>query len=202
MTERARDEITNGILKAIRDAGAEASEREVNLLVEAVREQGQKPPLNGYRKANGEYAKKLNKWLEDGERLVKAHPDNFNFHFVFSPTPTAGESMPSLMHRAEERYDFFLAILVQMRRQCEWIIENKFGEHGHAGYQQERAATAARELMERHRLPLAYSSPTSTYRSVARLFYQAMMGEADGEDIERACEVVARGPAIVIATEN
>jgi hypothetical protein len=204
MAEQQIAEITKEIVKEIRKAGTEATDADVYVLVEAVSLLKQYPPLNGYRKDNAKYAAKFIKWIEEGERLMKAHPEGFNFNFLFAPDPVPGESALSVMQRAAQRYEATSSVLARLRERCRWIISNKFGEHRSAGYQQERAAIASRELMERLRLPLAYSSSTSTYRSVARLLYQAMLGREpeDGEDIERACEAVARGPEIVTATET
>ena len=88
-----------------------------------------------------------------------------------------------------------LSMLWKLHERCHRILDLRLGEHGSAGHQQVRAAAVSRELMERCGLPLAYASPTSAYRVVASLLYEEMMGEY-GKDLERACETVARRPAI------
>src|SRR5262249_23202602 len=84
-------------------------------------------------------------------------------------------------------------IFDDMRRNCEWIIKERVGEHGNAGQKQVHAAWVAIDLMEQHGLPLTYSSETSVYRAVARLIFEAMTGVAskNGADIARACKSVA-----------
>jgi hypothetical protein len=195
---RTDREIVKDIRHKISEAGADAPEARISELIEGLRNLESCPPLTGFRKDNTRYARKLSKWLQEGENLLKQHPKEFNFHFLFAPEPSDNETIHTSASKAELRYEFLRSILIELRSRCEWIIKNKFGEHRLAGYQQERAATASRELMEQCGLPLAYSSPTSPYRRVASLFFEAMTGMYD-EELERACEAMSWSP---VATEK
>jgi hypothetical protein len=86
------------------------------------------------------------------------------------------------------------SILGVARRECERIINTKQGVHHNAGSRQYHAAFEAQSLALKHKLTLAYSSSTSAYRTIARLFFEAIAERPlnNGEDIERACENVAR----------
>jgi hypothetical protein len=200
------NEIAKEIVKEIvRNTGsAKVTEVEVNVMIDFLREMKQESlPYRGYRRDNMEYAAKVRKWIEEGERLMPGC-HGVSFYFLFEPELQEDEDPVSSYNRGVEAYDRFSAMLSRLKQGCDWIIENKYGEHRSSGYQQLEAAYAARDLLEPHGVPISYSSPTSTYRSVARLLYEAMTGHsaADGADIERACEIAARDRAIVIATER
>jgi hypothetical protein len=199
--ERRTDkEIVDDIRRGIRAANVDVPEARIRELIEGLRALEAYGPLAGNRTLNRKYAKKFIGWIDDGRRLLAEHPENFNLHLLFAPHAPVFERIESVYQRAELRYEWFAALLADMRSRSEWIIESKYGEHGSAGYQQERAAIASRELMEQFKLPLAYSSQTSTYRTVASLFFEAMTGIC-GADLERACEAMTR-PKLNIGTEN
>ena len=101
--------------------------------------------------------------------------------------------------QAEVRCELLMEILATMRRRCGWVVDHRVGEHRATGFQQERAAIAAGELMENCGLPLTYSLPSSPYCRVASLFFEAMTGTFEA-DLERACRKVAQGP--IIRTEK
>lgn len=122
-----------------------------------------------------------------GEAFINS-PEGFNFHMLFAPEEF--ESVEMMMQEAEQRYEALATILAGVRDRCTWVAETKIGGHRLSGLPQERAAIASREIMQRCGLPLAYSSPTSPYRVVAGLVFEAMTGEF-GRDMERACEDMA-----------
>jgi hypothetical protein len=189
---RSVDEIVTDIMKTIADASPPpAQEDRVRRLIAALSNLKHYGPLNGNRADNKEFAERLLKWLDKGETLMRGSPKNFNFSMLFAPDPAVAESMVTIYEQADARYEMLAEILSAMHRRCEWIIKTGFGEHAHTGYQQERAAIAAGELMNECSLPHAYSSPLSPYRMVASLLYEAMTGEF-GKDVERACEAMAR----------
>jgi hypothetical protein len=89
------------------------------------------------------------------------------------------------------------------RQRLDELASADLGVRRNAGYPQEWAAITARELCERHGLPLAYSSSTSAYCKGARLFFEAMTGKPPDEDgeglIMRACRAMH---AVPICTET
>jgi hypothetical protein len=196
---RTDQEIVQDILHEVRTAGAEAPEAGVRGLIEGLRALKLYGPLSGNRSSNRKYARKLVVWIDGGKQLLAEHPENFNLNLLFAPEPAAGDHIEAVYQKAELRYGWFAALLADMRSRCDWIIEHKYGEHGSAGYQQERSAIASREVMDQLKLPLAYSSPTSAYRRVASLFFEAMTGTYDA-DLERACEAMAASK-LVTGTE-
>ena len=204
---------TTAIVKELRNAGVsdprtELIERRVNQLIEILRELKPHGPPRGNRKANRDHAKKLISSIDQCEQLLADYPENFPLNFLFTRLPTslfvadteAVEDRAEAVYLEAERRRFdFVVFLRDMRKKCERIIEHRLGEHGRSGYQQERAAMASRELLEPFGIPLHPTSPTSAYRTIARLFLEATTGtcSADGADIQRACEAVARLPRSV-----
>lgn len=199
---RTTDEIVADIIRAL-DAAA-AIKPTVLLAIDGLRQLSKYPPLTGYRKDNERFAQRLKKWADDGNRLFADAPKDFNLHMLFAPENcgplNSREGIEAMARQAAAGYAALTGWLAHLRSKCDWIIQNKIGEHRHAGINQERVAIAARELCERVGKPLAYSSPTSAYRIVAGLLYEAMTGE-QGRDMERACEFIAQ-TTIVTATER
>jgi hypothetical protein len=179
-------QIAKEIVKQIKRAKPTADLSEAEVLDTVDR--WQRPDLSpGLRKQNKKYAEEVIEWIKTGERLLTPRRDTVRPSYFFSDW---NELL--LQKNALVRMRSLKKIFDDMRRQCEWIIEQKIGEHGNAGQEQVRAAWAAVDLMERHGLPLAYSSENSAYRTVARLLFEAMTGRTskNGADIARACKSV------------
>lgn len=188
---RTAIDIAKEIISEIRKVSPaiDESETDVCYIIMGLRRLSPLAPFKGYRRENTNYAAKLIEWIKEGQALLAnaaASSQGVLPGIFFIDVPELGEN----------RASHFAGILDAMRLRCEWVVQTKIGVHGNSGYQQERAAIIARGLMEKHGLPLAYSSPTSTYRKVARMFLEAMTehASASAEDIERACEVVAKLP--------
>jgi hypothetical protein len=189
---RTTDEIVREIVQTLQSD--QVIEPVVRLLVDGLRQLHKYGPLSGYRKDNREFARKIKRWSEDGEKIFAKLPENFNVHMLFAPEDcgplNTPERIEAMARQAEAGYGILKHWLTTLKFRCEWVIRSKIGEHRHAGYQQERVAVAARELCEKAGKPLAWSSPTSAYRIVAGLLYETMTGE-QGRDMERACEFIA-----------
>jgi hypothetical protein len=186
---RSAIDVAKDISKKMREAAViDESETYFYYVILGLRKLAPLAPFRGYRRENTDYAAKLIEWIEQGQVLLAEPVTGIPPGSIFVDAVSLGQP--------EGRHIQFGAILTQMREQCEWIVQNKIGVHGKSGYQQERAAIIARGLMEKYGLPLAYSSPTSAYRTTARLFFEGMTEETldGGEDIERACKVVAQLP--------
>lgn len=186
---RSLEEIARDVAGELKAAHVQVSEIDVADVIRGMRKLFPLPPFIGYRRDNVQFAKKWIKWIESGQSLL-ADGEDGNSEFILAPVTQKRDGSSTKA---------FEELLLDMKNRASRIIEEKPGVHGLAGYQQERAATVARGFMDAHGLPLAYSSPTSTYRAVARLLLEGMMeqGSDGGEDIERACEVVAKRPAPV-----
>jgi hypothetical protein len=203
LPRRNTNDIVIDIVNECRDASVEGL---VRTLISGLEQEI--PPLWGNRKVNEEYAIKLRRRIDKLEATLKAVPEGFPLFLLFAPERflslfflaqfPAGQGatveIPSEIddNQPETRWEQLAEKLAKLRAQCDWIIELQIGEHGSAGYQQERAAIASREVMERCGLPLT-CSPTSKYCLVASRFFETMTGEYD-RDLRRACEVIARAP--------
>jgi hypothetical protein len=198
---RSPDEITAEILEIVR---AKPGDHIQNLVRRAVAAASfstsrEGPPFSGFRGENLEYAKSLRKWIcagigDNGDKgsLVKKTPSATVFFGLWS---RKGEvSAPDAVTRAFSRQNSLIDALKELRARCDVIIEEGPGVHKNVGHRQISAARLSRELMEGCGFEIAYSSPTSPYCKVARLIYELLTGEYD-QDLERACETVARRPA-------
>jgi hypothetical protein len=156
------------------------------------------------RKQSEDYAKRLLKWIDEGENLFSHPPAQFNWLTLFAPGQRgqrdAAEAIKqknwgrvwALSKKADSRWDALRAEWAELRISCEWVIDNRVGQHGGAGYQQERAAIASRVLMRRCGLPIIVDrEANSTYCRAASVFYEEMTGQQE-KDLRRACEAVAR----------
>jgi hypothetical protein len=187
-TKRSDTEIVDDI---VRECGDASVEKQVRLLIEGLRVLKSSAPFNGYRRENQQYLAAVRKQIDKLEKTLKAAPASFKFTMLFAPNQSA--TLDTMYQKAEACWEYLSGEMARLRARCDRFIELGLGEHGAAGYQQERAAIAARELIEQSGKPLAWSSPTSSYRVVAGLLFEAMTGE-QGRDMERACEAMARVP--------
>jgi len=153
-------------------------------------------PYGGYRRENLPYLKKLKSRIEAVEKTLRTPPPGFSPVLLFGPAeaPTVDDAI----RQSEARWEQVSAHLVWLRERCAHLIKVEIGEHRSSGYPQECAAMGATDLMKLCRKPLAWSSPTSAYRIVAGLLFEAVYGE-QGRDLERACEVMSKRP---IQTQN
>jgi hypothetical protein len=190
---RADREIADDILKEVRKAGVEVPDTQVDVLIKALHEIKHLGPSSGNRKLNKEYAEKVISWIDAGAQMFADPPEDFPLNDLYTPTDDSLLADPAIVYqKAEQRNDWLLtALLADMRKKCRWIIEHRVGEHANSGYQQERAARVSRQLLKKFGIPLHPSSPTSTYRRVASLFFEAMTGTYDA-DLKRACVAMAK----------
>jgi hypothetical protein len=177
------------------ELGADPATRaNIRSMVKVVRDLKNLSPMVGNSRANVKFAKRVLKQIDELEKLFAKPPDGAVLEMLFASKQSL-QSLPvdPSVERAEAvawearawRQDW----LISLRSRCEWIIAEKIGESGNVGNKQRKAAIAARGLCKMAGKPLAWSSPTSAYRKVASLLYEAMTGEVD--QLERACEWVA-----------
>jgi hypothetical protein len=186
-------EIISDIIKACENR---PSTYEVVAKIGEVREQMKGPPWAGLRTTNRDYVEKLRKWIERGDTLFRRMPRDFNPYMLFAPNDVnweRAEEREEGLKRAEETQETFFGAIKWFSQRLDWLVSADLGIHGNVGLRQDEASKAARELCERHGLPIAYSSPTSAYRMTASLLFEAMTGE-QGRDLERACEAMAAVP--------
>ena len=177
----------------------------VDVVMKSVRNDAGRTPSN--QKKNLDYAAKVIRWIDEGTKLLSHPPEGFNEFTLFAPEDR--EFLPWLkatrgwatvyeaLQNADKRWDKLRAQLdVQLsmlRDRCKWISKHKFGEHGGASYQQERAARAALMVVLKCGIAATYSNTNSIYCRVAAVFYEELTGKVDKE-IRRACEREARAP--------
>jgi hypothetical protein len=183
-----QDEIVGFIMAALETNDATVREQVVALLGQVGALDPDHPTI-GNRKINEEYARKLRKWVDDGERLLRSLPESFDVSLLFAPEtgpPRSPEHVEVMDQQTTANYQRLRTALATLHDRCSLIIRSHIGEHGSAGWRQDQAARAARELSTFAGQPLAWSSPTSAYRKITSYFYEAMTG-LSGEDMERAC---------------
>jgi hypothetical protein len=187
-------QIAKEIVKQIKRANPAADVNESDVL-DTIDRAPRKNRSLGLRKRNKEYFNEALDWIRTGERLLTLRDDDvvhpvflFVEHSALEIALQYGVVIDDRKHRQALQ-----VILNDMRQNCEILIDSKVGDHGNAGRAQQQAAYAAIWLMERHGLPVTYSSETAVYRVVARLLFEAMTGQTseDGADIARACKDAA-----------
>jgi hypothetical protein len=204
---RVDREIVDDILKELREAGAKVSdtriaERRIKQLIEDLRALRRHGPPKGNRNLNREHTEKIISLIGALEQALANHPKNYPLNYLFTPPVLSLLADPEAVdnQKAEQRRYLFAAFLADVQERGNRIIEQKVGEHGLSGYQQKRAARASRELLEPFQIRLHYTSPTSAYRTIASLFFEAMTGTY-GADLERACEAMVSGQSDFLGTE-
>jgi len=209
---------TNDIVAAIvEECGDPSIEGHVRALIDGLRTET--PPLFGNRKVNEEFADKLRRRINRVEAALKVVPEGFPLLVLFAPEAflpfyllgqfPAGQGataeiaeglIDTAMEQTQKRLERLQQDLATLRARCDQVIALGLGEHGSAGYPQERAALCSREIMDRCGLPLT-CSPTSKYCKVASLFFEAMTGE-ENRDMRRPCESMACSPFCTEKSSN
>jgi hypothetical protein len=187
---RTTDEIVADLAEVLGDDPA--IKANIRTMVKVVRDLKDLSPMVGNRRANAQYARKVLKWINEGEKLFENPPDGAMLEKLFASRQTAPvNSLERLEAVAWEARAWRQDWLISLRSRCEWIIADKIGEPATVGNKQRKAAIAARGLCKMASKPLAWSSPTSAYRRTAGLLFEAMTGEYDRE-LEYACEWAAK----------
>jgi hypothetical protein len=204
---RADWEIVEDILKELREAGADVSDtriadRRIIQLIEDLRALRPHGPPKGNRNLNKEHTEKIISLIDAFEQALANHPKDYPLNYLFTPPVLSLLAHPDAVddHKAQQCRHLLAALLADVRERGKRIIEHRVGEHGLSGYQQKRAARASRELLEPFGIRLHYTSPTSAYRTIACLFFEAMTGTY-GADLERACEAMVSGQSDSLSTE-
>jgi hypothetical protein len=103
---------------------------------------------------------------------------------------------PELQQLIERRLRPVTGILNYMRDRCDYLLRERPGEHGNAGWRQRRVAHEAWHLLKRHKIQPAGGTMDSLYGRVASLLWEAMTGEAN-KDLQRACKT-----ALILARDE
>ena len=198
---RSLNEIVRDIVEALGNPEIEPTVRQ---RIGELRGLTKYAPLSGNRKQNEIQARRLRRWIDDGSKLFAAMPPQLRALLYVEQTGpfNSEERIRADFLRAKGKVDALDRLLGFLRDRCDWILhDEKIGKHGNVDEDQRRAAVAARELCEQVGKPLAWSSPTSTYRNATSLLFEAATGQY-GLDTERACESVADVQVIQTQTEK
>jgi hypothetical protein len=106
---------------------------------------------------------------------------------VHSDSFPAAEAQQKTLRRLQH----FTAMLAYLQRRCEFLLDERPGEHGSADYRQRRVAWEAWRLLRRHWKEPAGGTMDSLYGQIASLLYEAMTGEAN-KDLQWACKAALR----------
>jgi hypothetical protein len=176
-----------GIRSSKRTGFDQVIEAEIRGWIKALRDK-QGDPSFGYWSDNERWARRLQKWVKDGEDLFIQMPKSFRLLLFLGEWK---ELFDDTDQRVVGRSRRILKLLGWFARRCDFILKTEAGASGHEKLQKRRAAMAARFFAERCGIPLAYSSDNKPYRGAASLFYEAMTG-VYGEDLRYQCEEVAK----------
>jgi hypothetical protein len=150
----------------------------------------------GHRTKNLEDFKSIKKQVDrlskaligiSGTALVHLFSDERNVHLDQVPTM-------DVLKRTNERMSVFGAILRDLYKRCEYLLEQKPGEHGSSDYLGRWVAREAWRILRRAKRNPASGINSSVYGAVAMLLYEAITGEAD-KDLQRACKAALAAAA-------
>jgi hypothetical protein len=76
MERRSTEEIARDIMSALQKATSAVLVTEVEVcdMIDRLRRRAQKPPRSGYQTDNEKYAKKVIKWINEGQKLYASRP--------------------------------------------------------------------------------------------------------------------------------
>jgi hypothetical protein len=187
---RSKDEIVRDIVKKIDDDRVGAAEvcDEIARWRELALIDGE--PVLGYRSDNMAYAKRLQQWGAEGERLIRGAPGGGPFAVIWC-APNADGVVPAV-EQVKKEHDALRQLLLVLREKCKAVMKQPPGRHRRSGWRQRGAAYIALRLCEKAGKPLATASSTSAFREVASLIFEALTGQ-HGANLERACKYMVAG---------
>jgi hypothetical protein len=167
---------------------------------------GYKPPAFGNRRENARYLQKLRNDINRLRRTLGQIPNDNLFLTLFAPelkiwTPDSrassfAQALDAMMEDAKSRHGKYVLVLAVLGDRCGLIADARPGKHKRYGFQQYRAAMAARVFLVQAGEKATSGSWKSLYRRLTSLFNEAATGE-QGADMERACDEVLRLPLTV-----
>jgi hypothetical protein len=146
-------------------------------------------PVWGNKKENIESLSSVRDAIAGLQAALAAMPDAaLALPFTFEENGTA-EYIPTeqVQQRMMVRVKQLTGMLAFYRARCAVLLADPPGKHGSAGFRQEWAACAARDLLTNH-FKRPTLNPTGAFLEVAALLYEAMTGE-ELADLSRACKV-------------
>jgi len=161
---------------------------EVMAKIGELRELMRGSPFSGLRRTNKEYVEDLRKWIERGDKLFRRMPKDFNPFMLFTSDDGNANDIEKTLQGAEERAEVFFGNMAWFRQRLDQLASAKLGKPSSENFYQEIAVIAARELCERHGLPLTNTSRISAYCKTANLFFEAMTGKQ--QSLARACRAL------------
>jgi hypothetical protein len=151
--------IDDEIFDDIKRLGLGLIEQDVRKFISNMHLLKDKPPTWGYRKENLEYLANLGERIEALKTTLEAMPNDELLLALFTPELKVSppdnrvssfvREIDSMQDAAEMRHEELILMLTGLRAQSDQLADAKPGKHKLAGYQQFRAALAARLLMLR-----------------------------------------------------
>jgi hypothetical protein len=187
------------------------SERFVRQIITALSTLEHEPPTWGNRAVNSKYLENLNTKIHELIAMLGAPPNVELSHALFSELDlwtlsnnrllTLIDALEGTRQEARIKCQDLIGALADLRIRSDHLIDNQAGEHGSAGYQQFRAALAARLVLLKTGGKIANENSQSLYRQLGSLFLEVITGK-EGRDVgERACDR-ALGVPVSTGTEK
>ena len=149
-------------------------------------------PLRGWRQDNIDEFTALLKQTEAYQETLKKTSGTALFLLFSAEDDLGPDTIPSsaMQQQVESRLRGLTTLLKYIRARCHFLLTERPGEHGSAGYRQRRVATEAWRLLRRHGIEPAGGKMGSVYGHVTSLLWKAVTGEKELKDLERACTAV------------
>lgn len=197
------DTVVVGIVGELCPADADASDRlsaeaDVRLTIQYLQGldtpviyQGQTKiiPFRGMRRDNAEEFRTWQTMIKRMEKTVASTTSPALFAIFSGETDLHSDRIPSdeIQKKVIDRLRFFKSQLAWLKERCEFLLAERPGAHGLAGYRERRVAHEAWRMLRRFRKAPADGSADSLYGRVTSKLWEALTGEA-GRDLQWACK--------------
>jgi hypothetical protein len=149
-------------------------------------------PIAGKRQENADDFNALLKQVEGLQKALSKTSAPALFH-LFSGDVVGPDQIPSVevQEKVQRRLRQVTGTLAYMRARCDFLLDERPGEHGAADFRQRRVAHEGWRLLKGHGKEPAGGTMDSLYGHIASLLYEAMTGESD-KDLQWACKAALR----------
>jgi hypothetical protein len=199
------DEVVREIVEALESNpdDRDATEVSVRAAIRFVRELDQpiayrggskeRVPITGKRQENVDDFKVLLKQLKGLRKALSNMSSPALFHLFSGDDVVEPHQIPSteVQERVVSRLQRVTGTLAYMQARCDFLLDERPGEHGGAEFRQRRVAHEAWRLLKGHGKIPAGGTMDSLYGQIASLLYEAITGESD-KDLQWACKAALR----------
>jgi hypothetical protein len=150
-------------------------------------------PIAGKRQENVDDFKALLKQIDGLQKALGKTSSPALFHLFSGDDVVGPDQIPSVevQEKVQRRLRQVTGTLAYMRARCDFLLDERPGEHGGADFRQRRVAHEGWRLLKGKGKEPAGGTMDSLYGQIASLLYEAMTGEGN-KDLQWACKAALR----------